>query len=134
MNPKEIVDRMFLNDAFSQWLGVKIDDVDLGKCTICMEVTKKMTNGFEISHGGIAYSLADSCAAFTANSFGLVAITQNSSIRYAQKVSNGDKLSASCKTTAENKRNLEVIITNQNHEVVADYTCTIYYTKKEWKS
>ena len=93
-----------------------------------------MTNGFEIAHGGIAYSLADSCAAFTANSFGLIAITKNSNIQYLKKVNKGDQLTASCATSDLDKKNLEVEITNQHKELVANYSCTIHYTNNQWTS
>ena len=56
---------MLDHDLFSQWLDINVDEISEGKCTISMKVKEQMTNGFKIAHGGIAYSLADSCAAFT---------------------------------------------------------------------
>ncbi len=134
MSPKEIVIQMFSNDSFSQWLDIQIDDVKIGRCIVSIRVSNLMTNGFEIAHGGIAYSLADSCAAFTANSFGFIAITKNSNIHYLKKVNKGDYLTACCTTSDLDKRNLEVQITNQLQELVANYSCTIHYTKKQWAS
>lgn len=90
MNPKEIVNQMFSNDSFSQWLDVQIEEVIKGRCVVSLQVSNLMTNGFKIAHGGIAYSLADSCAAFVANSFGFIAITKSSNIYYLKKVNKGD--------------------------------------------
>ena len=59
LSPKEIVDRMISNDAFSQWLGINIIQLGKGYCKLEMKVIKEMTNGFDIAHGGICYSLAD---------------------------------------------------------------------------
>ena len=71
MNQSEkIVDTMYQNDAFSQWLGIEIIDVYEGFCQLKMTVRKEMLNGFQIAHGGIAYSLADSALAFASNSHG----------------------------------------------------------------
>ena len=134
MSPKEIVNQMFSKDSFSQWLGVQIQEVIKGRCVISLQVSNLMTNGFKIAHGGIAYSLADSCAAFVANSFGFIAITKSSNIYYLKKVNKGDHLTAHCATTELDKKNLEVEITNQHQELVANYSCTIHYTNEQWTS
>ena len=71
MNQSEkIVDKMYQNDAFSQWLGIEVVEVKDGYCKLNMTVRKEMLNGFQIAHGGIAYSLADSALAFASNSHG----------------------------------------------------------------
>ena len=132
MSPKAIVQQMLDHDLFSQWLDINVDEISEGKCTISMKVKEQMTNGFKIAHGGIAYSLADSCAAFTANSFGKIAVTQESKIKYLKKTFTGDKLTASCMTSFDKKKNLEVRIENQANELIAVYSCQIHYTSKHW--
>ena len=134
MSPKEIVNQMFLNDSFSQWLDVQIEEVIKGRCVVSLQVSNLMTNGFKIAHGDRAYSLADSCAAFAANSFGFIAITKSSNIYYLKKVNKGDHLTAHCAATDLDKKNLEVEITNQHQELVANYSCTIHYTNEQWTS
>ena len=52
-----------------------------------------MTNGFDIAHGGISYSLADSALAFAANSYGIQSLSIEASILY-KKGMNGDVLTA----------------------------------------
>jgi len=66
----KIANKMYEQDAFSQWLGIKIVNVSDGYCQLKMTVRKEMLNGFHIAHGGIAYSLADSALAFASNSNG----------------------------------------------------------------
>ena len=132
MSPKAIVQQMLDHDLFSQWLDINVDEISEGKCTISMKVKEQMTNGFKIAHGGIAYSLADSCAAFTANSFGKIAVTQESKIKYIKKTFTGDELTASCMTSFDEKKNLEVRIENQANELIAVYSCQIHYTSKHW--
>ena len=132
MSPKAIVQQMLDHDLFSQWLDINDIEILEGKCTISMKVKEQMTNGFKIAHGGIAYSLADSCAAFTANSFGKIAVTQESKIKYLKKTFTGDKLTASCMTSFDEKKNLEVRIENQANELIAVYSCQIHYTSKHW--
>ena len=67
LKPKEIVDKMMNNDAFSKWLGIEILELKKGYCKLQMKVLKNMTNGFNIAHGAISYSLADSALAFASN-------------------------------------------------------------------
>ena len=67
---RKVVDKMINGDAFSQWLGIEIVELSEGCCKLKMIVRDEMTNGFNIAHGGISYSLADSALAFAANSYG----------------------------------------------------------------
>ena len=60
----KIVNKMINEDAFSKWLGIKVLEINEGNCTLKMTVRDEMTNGFNIAHGGITYSLADSALAF----------------------------------------------------------------------
>ena len=132
MSAKAIIQQMLDHDLFSQWININVDEIFEGKCTISMKVNEQMTNGFQIAHGGIAYSLADSCAAFTANSFGKIAVTQESKIKYLKKALNGDKLTATCVTSDDEKKNLEVSVKNQANELIAVYSCQIHFTSKHW--
>ena len=62
---KKVVDKMINEDAFSQWLGIKVLEISEGFCKLQIQVRDEMTNGFSIAHGGISYSLLfDSCLAF----------------------------------------------------------------------
>src|SRR5262245_35064684 len=65
MNP--IVDRMYNEDYFSQWLGIRRLEEEPGFCILELEVRAEMTNGFGIAHGAITYALADSALAFASN-------------------------------------------------------------------
>ncbi len=54
MDAKTIVsERMYANDAFSQWLGIEVENAAPGSCVIKMKIRPEMTNGFGIQHGGI---------------------------------------------------------------------------------
>ena len=64
---QKVVDTMFANDYFSQWLGIERVKVEPGHCILKMQIRKEMLNGFSIAHGGIAYSFADSALAFASN-------------------------------------------------------------------
>ena len=90
-----------------------------------------MTNGFEIAHGGIAYSLADSCLAFAANAKGNIALTKESYIKYIKQVKEGDQLNAHG-FQMENNNEYMVNITNQKNEIVAEFRGQVHYTATKW--
>jgi len=85
---------MFDKDAFSQWLGIEIIEVKDGYCELKMTVRKEMLNGFQIAHGGIAYSLADSALAFASNSHGRKSLSVETSISHTVSVKKDDVLTA----------------------------------------
>lgn len=131
---KKVVDKMISGDAFSQWLGIEVLEITEGFCKLKMTVRDEMTNGFNIAHGGIAYSLADSCLAFAANADGVQAVSIETSISHTKKVANGDILTATSKEmNKSNKTALYYItITNQDNLEVAHFIGTVYRTGKEW--
>ena len=88
---------MFVKDAFSKWLGIKVLEINEGSCILEMNVRDEMTNGFHIAHGGIAYSFADSALAFAANSYGIKSMSIETSISHTKKVNINDTLTAETK-------------------------------------
>ena len=137
MNQSEkIVDTMYQNDAFSQWLGIEVVEVKDGYCKLNMTVRKEMLNGFQIAHGGIAYSLADSALAFASNSHGRKSLSVETSISHTVSVKEGDSLIAvSNKISLSPKIGIYLIsIKNQNEQEVALFKGTVYRTSKEWFS
>mgnify|MGYP000020514143 FL=1 len=135
MNQSEkIVDTMYQNDAFSQWLGIEVVEIKDGYCKLNMTVRKEMLNGFQIAHGGIAYSLADSALAFASNSHGRKSLSVETSISHTVSVKEGNVLTAATeKLSLSDKIGVYLItITNQNNQEVAYFKGTVYRTSKEW--
>jgi len=132
--PTKIVNKMFDQDAFSQWLGIEIVDVSEGYCQIKMTVRKEMLNGFQIAHGGIAYSLADSALAFASNSNGKKALSVETSISHTVSVKDGDVLTATTEELSlSDKIGVYLItITNNENQKIAYFKGTVYRTSKNW--
>ena len=131
-----IVDKMLRGDAFSKWLGIEILDISTGYCKLKMKVRKEMTNGFNIAHGGITYSLADSALAFAANSDGIQSLSVETSINYIKKVMNGDTLIAETQELEKQEKTAYYLvkIVNQDGIYVAEFNGKVYRTKKKWFS
>ena len=130
-----IVDKMYDNDAFSKWLGIKRIHVSPGECVLEMTVRDEMTNGFGIAHGGICYSLADSALAFAANSHGRKSISVETSISHTVQLKPGDVIRAVAKElNRSNKIGIyEVKISNHTGSLVALFKGTVYITSRDWE-
>jgi len=133
--PTRVVDRMYNNDSFSKWLGIERIEDGVGSSILRMAVRKEMLNGFDIAHGGITYSLADSALAFASNSHGIQSVSIETSISHTKPVKEDDILTA--KAIEKNLTNkvgvYEIEVKNQNDEIVALFKGTVYRTGKEWK-
>ena len=126
--------KMFDNDAFSQWLGIEIVDLDAGKAILKMQVRPEMTQGFGLAHGGITYSLADSALAFASNAHGRKSLSVETSISHLIAVKAGEILTATAsEESISNKIAVyQIRITNEEQKLVALFKGTVYRTSKEW--
>ena len=97
LNPNQVVDSMMEKDNFSLWMGIQIENIELGTCTLSCTIKKEMLNGFEILHGGISYSIADSALAFASNSYGYKCVSIETSISHTRPAKLGDQLTVICK-------------------------------------
>ncbi len=134
-NAEKIVDFMFTNDAFSQWLGIERLCVAPGICDLRMTVRSEMLNGFAIAHGGISYSLADTALAFASNAHGLKCYSVETSISHVKMVAQEDVL-----TTVVEEKSLSnrigvyhITVFNQNNEAVAFFKGTVHRSEKSWE-
>jgi len=132
--PEKVVGKMYDNDAFSQWLGIEVVEVKDGYCELKMTVRKEMLNGFQIAHGGIAYSLADSALAFASNSHGRKSLSVETSISHTVSVKEGNVLTANTEELSLSDKIgvYHITITNQDNQEVAYFKGTVYRTSKEW--
>lgn len=131
---RRVVDKMYNNDPFSLWLGIKRLEDAPGRSVLQMVVRKEMLNGFSILHGGITYSLADSALAFASNAHGIKAVSIETSISHVETCKEGDVLTA----IAEEKHLTNkigvyyVTVLNQDQKQVALFKGTVYRTGKPW--
>ena len=132
--PWKIVNKMYDQDLFSQWLGIEIVDVSEGYCQLKMKVRKEMLNGFHIAHGGIAYSLADSALAFASNSHGRKSLSVETSISHMVSIKAGDMLTAMTKELSRSDKIgvYLITITNKENQEIAIFKGTVYRTSKDW--
>jgi acyl-CoA thioesterase len=132
--PREIVEMMMAQDAFSQLLGMELLSIDKGSCVLRCQVTNSMTNGFGITHGGITYSLADSALAFASNAYGTHCFSVDTNIAHLKKVKLGDVLTANCTESHRGKRTGVYVVEIQNQEGmrVAYFRGTVFISTEVW--
>lgn len=123
MDASQIVQSMWEKDYFSQWLGIQVIELRPGFAHLEMPVRKEMLNGFSILHGGVAFSLADSCFAFACNSQGWMAVSLQASIQFLKSAKEGDLIQA---------RSREIQFSNRTAVLDVDLTLkgsqTLLYT------
>jgi acyl-CoA thioesterase len=134
LTPKQIVEKMMSKDAFSIWLGVEVLNIELGTCALQCSIKDDMLNGFEILHGGISYSLADSALAFAANSYGFQSVSIETSISHTRPAKIGDTLIATCTEINRGKRIgiYEVRVENQDKKLIAYFKGTVNISEIFW--
>lgn len=132
--PEEIVKIMLEHDAFSKWLAISLKKISLGSCILSTIITPEMLNGFNIAHGGISYSIADSALAFASNSYGQKCVSIETSISHTRPTKIGDQLTASASELHRGKKIgiYEVIVTNQENKTIALFKGTVHISEKIW--
>ncbi|HQV32790.1 MAG TPA: hydroxyphenylacetyl-CoA thioesterase PaaI [Calditrichia bacterium] len=132
LRARQIAENMLSKDAYSQWLGIRIAAVGRGHATLHMAVREEMCNGFGICHGGIAYSLADSAAAFASNGYGPITVLLNGGMSYPQAIHAGENLTAEAvQESLSGKMGIyKVLLKRQDGEVVAVFQGTVYQTRQ----
>lgn len=126
---------MMSNDAFSQWLGIEVCEIDTGICVLEMTIRPEMLNGFGIAHGAITYALADSALAFASNSHGRQSLSVDTSINHIEALKSGDKIRAIAKEESlKNRFGVYTIQILKNEMLVALFKGTVYRTEKIWEA
>ena len=130
-----IVKQMLKGDAFSGLLGMHVKEIAPGTAVLTLQIQPSMVNGFQIAHGAISYSLADSAMAFASNAFGKKSYSIETSISHLKKVKLTDFLTASCNLLHSGKRTgvYEVMVKNQDEETVAHFKGTVFISDEDWE-
>lgn len=126
MTPQEratrAADAMWSDDGASQWLGMTLVSVDEGTAVMTLTVQQHHCNGHGMCHGGITFSLADSCFAFACNSRNQSTVAQNNMITYTAPAQVGDVLTATAQEVSLTGRSgiYDVRVSNQDGKTIAE--------------
>ena len=84
-------------DAASAMLGIRLVEVGPGRAVLAMRVREDMVNGWELCHGGLIASLADSAFAVACNSRGQVTVAAGFDVVFVESGRLGDELVATAR-------------------------------------
>lgn len=132
ITPAAITAHMMKHDRFSQWLGLQIDATGPGYCKLHFVINDHHLNGFQVAHGGVLFSAADSAFAFACNSHGILTLALDANISFTRPAHSGDLLTVEAKEVHQGGRTgvYEVRITNTGQELIALFKGTAYRTSK----
>lgn len=114
-------DAMYSRDHAARALGIQVTAIGPGHATCTMTVRQDMVNGHDILHGGLCFTLADTCFAYACNSHNRVTVAQSASVTFCAPGKLGDVLTAEGKETWQQGRGgvTDVTVTNQDGVVLA---------------
>jgi len=130
----DIPHKMLSLDPYSQWLGIEILDIKIGRCKVGLTIRKEMLNSMDKAHGGITYSLADTAFGFSANTHGKYAVSIETSINHIEALYEGDYIIAESVIEKVNKKlGFNIVEVKRGEEIVALFKGVVYRTNKDWE-
>ena len=118
---KRCAEAMYAKDAASQALGIHVAIPAAGKAIARMTVREDMVNGFDVCHGGLLFTLADTAFAFACNGYDDVTVAAAASIDFLRPARLGDELHALASEDYRGSKSgfYTVEVRNQRDETVA---------------
>src|SRR5574343_1115624 len=112
---------MWAQDRASQSLGMEVLAIAPGSATLAMTVREDMLNGFEICHGGLITTLADSTFAFACNSYNELTVASGFTVDLLAPGRLGDVLTARATEVSKAGRTgvYDIEVHNQRGERIA---------------
>jgi acyl-CoA thioesterase len=112
---------MYAHDRASQSLGMTVVAMTPRSATLAMTVRADMLNGFDICHGGLITTLADSAFAFACNSGNEFTVAAGLTVDFLAAAREGDVLTARAEQVSHAGRTgvYDIVVTNQHGQRVA---------------
>jgi acyl-CoA thioesterase len=117
---KRCADAMYANDAASKALGIRVEIPRAGEAVARMIVREDMVNGFDVCHGGMLFTLADTAFAFACNAYDDLTFAAAASIDFLRPARLGDELRALAREDYRGRKSgfYSVEVRNQADELV----------------
>ncbi len=127
MTPQEIATKsaegLWAEDTAAREYGMRLEWVRPGEASLSMTVTRAMTNGHGIGHGGFIFLLADTAFAYACNSYNQRCVAQHCSITYLKPASEGSRLTARAREVRRAERSgiYDISVSDENGETIAEF-------------
>ncbi|HZZ63313.1 MAG TPA: hydroxyphenylacetyl-CoA thioesterase PaaI [Roseiarcus sp.] len=127
MTPEEIArksaEALWAEDPAAKEHGMRLQWVRPGEASLSMTVTKAMTNGHGIGHGGFIFLLADTAFAYACNSHNQRCVAQHCSIAYLKPAREGSRLVATAREIRRADRTglYDVSVSDEEGTAIAEF-------------
>ncbi|MGW8481721.1 hydroxyphenylacetyl-CoA thioesterase PaaI [Microbacterium sp. NPDC055903] len=114
---------MMRRDRASAGMGIVVDHDEPGRAVVSMRIREDMTNGFEITHGGFVFALADTAFAIACNEDERITVAAGADISFLRQTVAGQVLTATAVRRARSGRTgvYDVTVTDEAGEAVAEF-------------
>ena len=114
---------MWSDDVASRALGMQVVEVGPGRAVVSMTVRPDMVNGWDVAHGGLVASLADSAFAVACNTRGTVTVAAGFDVTFLESGRLGDELVATAEERSLRGRSglYDVTVRRADGTVVAEF-------------
>jgi acyl-CoA thioesterase len=114
---------MMERDRASRALGMVVEQSEPGSATVRMLIRDDMLNGFDVTHGGFVFSLADTAFAIACNEDERVTLASGADIVFLKPTTAGQTLTATARVRARSGRTglYDVSVTDDDGEPVAEF-------------
>ncbi|UUT36694.1 hydroxyphenylacetyl-CoA thioesterase PaaI [Microbacterium elymi] len=114
---------MMQRDRAAAALGLRVEHDEPGHAVVSMPVREDMTNGFEITHGGLVFALADTAFAIACNEDERVTVAAGADITFLKSTRAGQTLTATAVRRVVSGRNglYDVTVRDETGDVVAEF-------------
>ena len=114
---------MMQSDKASFALGMVVERDEPGVAVVSMLVREDMTNGFQITHGGLVFTLADTAFAIACNEDESVTVAAGADITFLKWTRAGQTLTATAvRRTRSGRTGLyDVSVTDETGDAVAEF-------------
>lgn len=118
---RQCAEVMYSNDRSSKALGIEVEVLEPGMAAATMTIREDMLNGFDVIHGGLTFTLADTAFAFACNSYDNQTFAASAQVEFMRPAVLNDVLVATAREDYRGRRNgyYSVEVRNQRDEVVA---------------
>ncbi|WP_246878266.1 hydroxyphenylacetyl-CoA thioesterase PaaI [Microbacterium sp. BLY] len=114
---------MMARDRASAMLGLVVERDDPGHAVVSMRVREDMTNGFQITHGGLVFALADTAFAIACNEDDRVTVAAGADISFLKPTVAGQTLTATAVRRTRTGRSglYDVTVVDEQGDPVAEF-------------
>lgn len=118
----DVITAMMRADRASAGLGIELLEFGPGWATASMTVRADMVNGYDIAHGGLVFTLADTAFACACNSWGATTVAAGAEITFVSPGRLGDVLVAHAQVrTRYGRHGVYDVTVRRGDDVVAEF-------------